>query len=83
MRKCKFIGKNYRKEGDWDRFSSDKIYYYEISNATNNDYPYHIYNGNKSINMASFSKPYFDCLFIDLKEERKQKINKLCKNVDS
>ena len=75
MRQCRFIGINYRKEEEWDRFKSDKIYNYEISNEPNNDYPYHIYNFNAII--ATFSKTYFDCLFIDIKEERKLKLNKL------
>lgn len=80
MRKCKCI-----KHGDFSLIVGN-YYYYKInySGEENNLadlYPYHIYEYiNSHSAFATFSKRYFDALFVDITKERKQKLEKL-KNV--
>lgn len=81
MRKCKYIGSNERPSY---LLQIGENYQYVISDegeATGNNlsFPYHVYNfdSNRFFPVATFSKDYFDALFIDILEQRKQKIEKI------
>lgn len=75
MRKCKFLG---YKDGIIYLLKKNKIYNYEISKI-DTSFPYHIYFDITHSPIATYSKPYFDALFIDINIDRKQKLQKLQK----
>lgn len=71
MRKCKCI-----KESDYG-IKLGQIYYYEIDDSSY-FYPYNIFSlRNSTISFATFSKEYFNLLFVDIKNERKLKLEKI------
>lgn len=65
-----------------DKFSSvikkNSTFYYQINNKHDMNFPYLIFNNhNDEQPIATFSKDYFDVIFIDIQKERKEKIKKL------
>ena len=72
MRPCKYIV-------DKDRdFCLNQIYYYEIIIHKYEIYPYFIYlSADNSKKIAQFSEGYFKKVFIDIKQERKLKLQKI------
>lgn len=70
MRKCKFLGYS---DGEALSLIKGKIYSYEIS-GIDTSFPYHIYDNVKYSPIATYSKGYFNALFIDIKKQRKEKL---------
>jgi len=73
MRKCKFLG--YRDSVSYSLIKN-KIYSYEISNI-DSSFPYHIYDDIEYSPLTTYSKGYFNALFIDIAKLRKLKLEKL------
>lgn len=74
MKQCKYI--NSINSG-FRRLNKNQIYFYEIK--IHEFYPYHIYTSDNKKQIAVFSEKYFKTLFIDVKDERKRKLEKIYK----
>lgn len=72
MRKCKC-------KVEWSKtLIIGNYYYYEIIQNELIYFPYYIYlNPNASSPIGTFSKDYFDVIFVDIEKERKEKLKKL------
>jgi len=69
------MNKEFRYVGDVS-FLYNKTYYCEYVSSDSN-YPYHVFEYKGSKIFASVTEDYFKLSFVDIKEERKIKINKL------
>jgi hypothetical protein len=82
MRKCKYIGKDFKIiDTIIDTVKFGQYFYYDINYSPNNQNPWYIIyllNHNKEYEtITTFSERSFSQLFIDTQNERKQKLKKL------
>lgn len=71
MRKCRFIS-----EVEHNFYDKNEVFYYKYE-SNSFYYPFHIYDVSTKQEVGLFNNTEFNSLFVDIKLERKEKLNKI------
>ena len=79
MKKCKYIGlKDFEIiDSVVTVFKPGDYFYYDVNYSYNKTNPWHLIFDSNNTNITTFSRGEFSKMFIDVIEERKQKLKKL------